>query len=92
MALLMSPLMFWLTSTPCEQSMGLLIDASVHMLLVPMKHHSRHDVDDCSCYLMHVALTVQGAIYPKLAGHIAHFLAQTLFKTSLIALSTAEYR
>ncbi|DBB14334.1 TPA: hypothetical protein ACH3X3_004644 [Trebouxia sp. C0006] len=35
---------------------------------------------------------VQGAIYPKLAGHIAHFLAHTLFKTSLIALSTSEYR
>ncbi|DBA92693.1 TPA: hypothetical protein ACH3X1_002903 [Trebouxia sp. C0004] len=35
---------------------------------------------------------VQGAIYPKLAGHIAHFLAQTLFHTSLIALSTSKYR
>ncbi len=35
---------------------------------------------------------MQGAIYPKLAGHIAHFLAQTLFKTSLIALSSSEYR
>ena len=35
---------------------------------------------------------MQGAIYPKLAGHIAHFLAQTLFKTSLIALSTTDYR
>ena len=36
--------------------------------------------------------TVQGAIYPKLAGHIANFLAQTLFKTSLIALPTDQYR
>ena len=35
---------------------------------------------------------VQGGIYPKLAGHIAHFLAQTLFKTSLIALTSGEYR
>lgn len=35
---------------------------------------------------------VQGAVYPKLAGQIAHFLAQTLFRTSLIALSTSEYR
>lgn len=46
----------------------------------------------CSNFLRHVVLTVQGGVYPKLAGHIAHFLAQTLFKTCLIALTTAEYR
>ena len=46
----------------------------------------------CWCCLTHAVLTVQGGIYPKLAGHIAHFLAQTLFRTCLIALTTAEYR
>ena len=35
---------------------------------------------------------VQGAIYPKLAEHISTFLAHTLFKTSLIALDSTEYR
>ena len=39
-----------------------------------------------------LCMHMQGGIYPKLAGHIAHFLAQTLFKTSLIALSTTDYR
>ncbi|KAL3137231.1 hypothetical protein ABBQ32_006781 [Trebouxia sp. C0010 RCD-2024] len=34
----------------------------------------------------------QGGIYPKLAGHIAHFLAQTLFKSSLLALTSTDYR
>lgn len=46
----------------------------------------------CCCCLMHTAVDVQGGIYPKLAGHIAHFLAHTLFKTSLIALTSADYR
>ena len=33
-----------------------------------------------------------GKIFPRLASHVGTFLAQTLFKTSLLALDTRQYR
>ena len=33
-----------------------------------------------------------GEVFPKLGPHVAHFLARTLFKTSLYALNTATWR
>ena len=33
-----------------------------------------------------------GEVFPKLGPHVAHFLAKTLFKTSLYALDTATWR
>ena len=35
---------------------------------------------------------VSGRIFPRLASHVGTFLAQTLFKTSLLALDTRQYR
>ena len=35
---------------------------------------------------------VEGRIYPHLAGHLAAFLAQTLFHTSLLALPSDEFK
>ena len=35
---------------------------------------------------------VSGKVFPKLANHVGTFLAQTLFKTSLLALDTQKYR
>ncbi|GAB4820785.1 hypothetical protein N2152v2_007831 [Parachlorella kessleri] len=35
---------------------------------------------------------IQGNIYPRLADHLAHFLATTLFHTSLLAVSTEHHR
>ena len=35
---------------------------------------------------------VEGAIFPQLADHVGTFLANTLFKTSLLALDTTQYR
>ena len=35
---------------------------------------------------------IQGNIYPLLADHLAHFLAATLFHTSLLAVSTEHHR
>ena len=43
----------------------------------------------------HIILTngiVEGNIYPKVASHIANFLVQTLFNTSLVARSSEEFR
>lgn len=35
---------------------------------------------------------VSGKVFPNLADHVGTFLAQTLFKTSLLALDTRQYR
>lgn len=35
---------------------------------------------------------VAGKSFPHLAEHVGTFLAQTLFKTSLLALDTEQYR
>jgi 5-methylthioribose kinase len=35
---------------------------------------------------------IQGQVYPKLADHVSEFLAQTLFHTSTLKLSTEAYR
>jgi hypothetical protein len=35
---------------------------------------------------------IAGKTYPKLAGHVARFLAETLFNTSLFALDTRAFR
>ena len=35
---------------------------------------------------------VQGLIYPRLADHLASFLAETLFYTSLLALPSDEFK
>jgi 5-methylthioribose kinase len=37
-------------------------------------------------------LTVQGIIYPSLADHVSEFLANVLFKTSSLSLSSEEKR
>lgn len=35
---------------------------------------------------------IAGTVYPLLAGHMAEFMASTLFHTSLLALSTLKHR
>lgn len=35
---------------------------------------------------------IQGTIYPRLAEHLAAFLAETLFHTSLLALPSDEFK
>lgn len=33
-----------------------------------------------------------GGVFPKLAGHVATFMARTLFHTSLLAMDSAAWR
>jgi 5-methylthioribose kinase len=35
---------------------------------------------------------IAGTVYPRLAQHMAEYMASTLFHTSLLALSTLEHR
>lgn len=35
---------------------------------------------------------IQGTIYPRLADHLAAFLAETLFHTSLLAMPSDEFK
>lgn len=35
---------------------------------------------------------IEGRLYPRLADHLAAFLAQTLFHTSLLALPSDEFK
>lgn len=35
---------------------------------------------------------IQGTIYPRLAEHLAAFLAETLFHTSLLALPSDDFK
>lgn len=35
---------------------------------------------------------IKGECYPAVAAHVGHFMASTLFNTSLLALDTRKFR